>query len=65
MTIRCRYKVKKPGLTLSVVTKIEQMYPSSNLRCYFDEMTYQDVDQNEMSLIIIEQEHIKNDFERY
>lgn len=65
MTIRCRYKIKKPGLTLSGVTKIEQMYPSSNLRCYFDETTYKDVDQNEMSLIIIEQEDIKNDFERY
>jgi len=65
MTIRCRYKVKKPGLTLSGVTKIEQMYPSSNLRCYFDDTIYQDVDQNEMSLIIIEKEDIKNDFERH
>lgn len=65
MTIRCRYKVKKQGLTLSGVTKIEQMYPSSNLRCYFDETTYKDIDQNEMALIIIEQEDIKNDFERY
>lgn len=65
MTIRFRYKVKKAGLTLSCVTKIEQLYPSFKLRCYFDDDTYTDVDQDEMSLIIIEQEDIENDFARH
>lgn len=54
MTVRCRYHEKRPGITLTGVTKIEEI--CNYLRCYFDGTTYSQIDKTEMALITIEED---------